>query len=148
MIIGADTTLGPAIVDALAGRDGEVRAFVSATEAIDGLRSRGVKTAVGDISDGTHIGGAALHAFAAVIIAEAASDDRERAFAADPAAVFDQWADGLRDAGVTRAIWVADTPIPTAIATAVREHASVVITDRDPNDIAAEVARLDEAATL
>ena len=148
MIIGADTTLGPAIVDALANRDGEVRAFISAVEAIDELRSKGVKTAVGDISDGTHVGGAALHAFAAVILAEAASDDRERAFAADPAAVYDQWADGLRDAGVTRAIWVADVPIPTALATAVREHASVAVTGRNPADIAAEVARLDEAATL
>ena len=148
IIIGADTTLGPAITDALAGRSGEVRAFVTDVEVIDELRSLGVKTAVGDISDGSHVGGAALNAFAAVLIAEAATDGRERAFAHNPASVFDQWADGLRDAGVTRAIWVDDTPIPTAIATAVREYASVPVADRDPTEIAAEVAQLDEAASL
>ena len=82
MIIGADTTLGPAIVDALAVRGGEVRAFVSTVEVVDALRAKRVKTALGDISDGTHVGGAALTAFVAVVIAEAASDDRERAFAA------------------------------------------------------------------
>jgi putative NADH-flavin reductase len=148
IIIGADTTPGPAIVDALTERDGEVRAFVTAIETIDELRSKGVKTAAGDISDGTHVGGAALNAFAAVIVAEAAFDDRERAFAADPKSVYTQWADGLRDAGVTRAIWVDDAPIPTAIATAVREHASVGVSGRSPEEIAAEVARLDEAGSL
>ena len=55
---------------------------------------------------------------------------------------------GLRDAGVTRAIWVDDTPIPTTIATAVREHAAVTVSDRTPEEVAAEVARLDEAASL
>ena len=148
IIVGADTTLGPAIVDALTGRAGEVRAFVTAVETIDELRSRGVKTAAGDISDGTHVGGAALNAFAAVLIAEAARDERERAFAADPESVYHQWADGLRDAGVTRAIWVDDTPTPATIAGAVREHANVTVSGRTPAEIAAEVAHLDEAARL
>jgi hypothetical protein len=148
LIIGADTPLGPLVVEALSGRDGEVRAFVATPELLDDLRARGVKTALGDVSDGTHIAGAALHAFAAVLLAEAAVDDRERSFADTPEAVYAQWADGLRDAGVTRAIWVADTPIPEAIAAAVRESATVMIGDRDPSEVAAEVARLDEVADL
>jgi putative NADH-flavin reductase len=148
IIIGADTPLGPAVLDALAGRDGEVRAFIGTIELLDELRARGVKTALGDVSDGTHVAGAALNAFAAVLLADAATDDRERSFADTPMAVYDQWADGLGDAGVTRVIWVGDQPIPEAIAAAAREHASVVTGDRDPAEIAAEVARLDEVADL
>ena len=148
IIIGADTALGPVVLDALAERDGEVRAFVSATELLDELRSRGVKAAYGDISDGSHVGGAALNAFGAVLLSAAATDERERAFASTPEAVHAQWADALRDAQVTRAIWVGEDPIPKVIADAVKEHASVSATGRDPHEIAAEVARLDEAAVL
>jgi putative NADH-flavin reductase len=148
IIIGADTPLGPVVLDALAGRGGEVRAFIGTVEMLDELRARGVKTALGDVSDGTHIAGAALHAFAAVLLADAATDERERSFAATPEDVYDQWADGLSDAGVTRAIWVADRPIPEAIAAAVAEHASVVTGERDLADIAADVARFDETAEL
>ena len=148
IIVGADTRLGPAVIDALTMRDGEIRAFVSAVEELDRLRARGVKTAVGDISDGSHVGGAALHAFAAVLLAEAATDDRERAFAATPDAVYAQWADGLRDAGVTRAIWVSDDPIPQTIRDAVAETARVRVADRPPSEVAREVAEKDESPTV
>lgn len=148
LIVGADSPFGSAIVDALASRNGEVRAFVSTAEVLDRLRTRGIKTALGDVSDGSHVGGAALNAFAAVLIAQAATDARERSFATTPEAVYDQWADGLKDAAVTRVIWVGETPIPEAIADVVQESASVSVQARDVHDVAAEVARLDEAAVL
>jgi len=148
IIVGADSPVGLAIVDAVAGRSGEVRAFVSAVEMLDQLRGRGIKAAFGDVSDGSHVGGAALNAFAAVLVAEAATDDRERSFAATPEAVHAQWADGLGDAGVTRVIWVSDDPIPGVIEASVREAAQVAMAGRPADEIAAEVARLDEAAEI
>ena len=39
IIVGADSTLGPAIIEALATRDGEIRAFVSDVEVLDELRA-------------------------------------------------------------------------------------------------------------
>jgi hypothetical protein len=106
IVIGADTPQGAAILPALQPASGEVRLFVSDPEVGAALRRHG-KVAVGDISDGSHVGGAALGAFCAVAIACAASDRRERSFADTPAAVFAQWADGLQDAGISRVIFVA-----------------------------------------
>lgn len=149
IVIGADTAIGNAVVRALSGRSGEVRAFVSTPEVLDDLRARGVKAALGDVSDGSHVGGAALNAFAAVLVAEAACDERERAFADDAPSVHAQWAAGLADAGVTRAIWVGAEPIPQIIAAAVRESVSVVVDEDGDLATAAEaVARYDEAAHL
>ena len=81
IVIGADTTLGAEITNGLVPRDGEVRAFVTDPEAARALRDLGIKVAVGDVSDGSHVGGAALNCFCAILIADATSDDRERAFA-------------------------------------------------------------------
>ena len=148
IVVGADSALGPAIIESLATRDGEIRAFVSDVEVLDELRARGVKAAVGDVSDGTHVGGAALNAFVAVLIAESGMDERERAFADTPEALHNQWADGLADAGVTRVIWVGNPPVPDVIARAVKESAVVDVGDRSSEEIADEVARLDEAAEI
>ena len=72
LVIGADTDLGHAIVPALRPASGEVRLFASDAAAV--ARYRGVaKVAVGDISDGTHVGGAATGAFCAIVIAAAAT---------------------------------------------------------------------------
>ena len=147
-IIGADTKVGGAVVEALLPRQGEVRVFVTDPDAAADIRSRGAKVALGDVSDGSHIGAAALSAFDAVLIAEAATDGRERSFAADETAVFAEWAAALSEAGVQRAIWVSDDGIPDPIATAVSEAASVNTAGRDPSAIATEVAELDEAPTL
>lgn len=117
IVVGADTPAGRAIVDGLLTREGEVRAFVTDPETADELRSLGVKVAVGDVSDGSHVGSASLRTFAAVLVAEAASDRRERWFAATAAEVYRGWAEGIREAGVSRLIWVGDTP-PPDIATA------------------------------
>ena len=63
IVIGADTPTGHAVVDALLPRRGEVRAFVSDPTEAAALKERGVKVAVGDVSDGSHIGGAATQGF-------------------------------------------------------------------------------------
>ncbi len=148
IIVGADTAVGAAIVEALLPRRGEVRVFVSDPDAAARLKRRGTKVALGDVSDGSHIGAAALSAFDAVLIAEAATDDRERSFASDEAAVFAEWAEALNEAEPQRAIWVGDGGVPDPIAAAVAESAAVDTTGRDLSDIAVEVAELDEAPTL
>lgn len=146
IVVGADTPLGRATMDALLPRDGEVRAFVSSPEAAVELRDRGVKVALGDVSDGSHVGGAALNAFCAVMIEQAATDEREKSFADSPAAVVAAWIEGLKDAGVTRAIFVGSHPVDDPAVTA--EFAAVDPAGRSPQAIADEVARLEDAARL
>ena len=146
IVIGADTEVGKAVVSALLNRLGEVRAFVSAPEAGVKFKKLGVKVAVGDISDASHIGPAALNAFSAILIAEAAGDERERSFAKDPAAVVDVWAESLTDAVVRRIIWVGPSAAPAMLVTVAPELLEVSTLDRDPTDIAREVAKLDDAA--
>lgn len=124
IVVGADTPPGSKIVDALLTRDGEVRAFVTDLTAAEELKQLGVKTAIGDVSDGSHVGGAALNCFSAVLVPDAASDDRERAFADDPGSVVAAWAEGLRDAGVNRVLWIGDR-VPDVVADAVPESVAV-----------------------
>lgn len=107
IVIGADTPEGVRILEALTERDGDLRAFVSTPEARAKLLARGIPTANGDVSDGTHVGSAASGAFCAVCISTATHDDRERSFGKTPDAVVAQWADGLKDAGIPRIIWVS-----------------------------------------
>lgn len=147
IVIGADTPMGGAVLNELLPRDSEVRAFVTAPEAVAGLRARGVKVACGDISDASHVGGAALNCFCAVLIQEAAVDDRERSFADDPPAVLEAWIEGLNDAGVTRTIVVWHDP-PAASVEAIESETVVVDPERGPADCAVEVARLEDLAEL
>jgi putative NADH-flavin reductase len=107
LVVGADTPQGARIIDALVDRDGELRAFVSTPAARTDLLTRGIPAANGDVSDGSHVGGAAYGAFCVVCVSTATHDDRERSFATTPAAVVAQWVDGLKDAEVTRVIWVS-----------------------------------------
>ncbi len=151
LIVGADTELGEAVVAALLSRQGEVRAFVSDVDSGLALKERGVKVATGDVSDASHVGGAALNTFSAVLVPEAAFDGRERSFAGDPDAVFAAWAEALREAGVRRAIWIEDGRAPGGeerLRAVVPEVAAVATTGRSATEIAAEVARLDELAEL
>ena len=148
IVVGADTEVGNAILAALADRDGEVRVFVSDPDEAEELRRKGLKVAIGDVSDGSHVGGAALGAFGAVLLETAATDGRERSFADTREAVISAWADGLRDAQVQRVIWVGSVPVPEVLHTAATEVAGVPSTDRTPKAIAADVARLDEAKTI
>ncbi len=121
--------------------------FVTDSEV--GERYRSVaKVAVGDLSDGSHVGGAAIGAFCAVVIASAAHDDRERHFATTPDAVFAQWADGLKDAAVGRVIVVgqpSEVPQPDPLAEIGAEYVVIDMTDMSAPALAAKVAAAETA---
>jgi uncharacterized protein YbjT (DUF2867 family) len=151
IVVGADTPLGRPIVAALLRRDGEVRAFVTDPVAAEDLRAQGVKVALGDVSDASHVGGAAINAFCAVAVLECVVDARARAFAATGDAAVAAWGAALAEAGVSRVIVVPDgggSIDPSPLRTAVREYALVATAQRSPAEIAAEVAELDELADL
>lgn len=112
IVIGADTVPGLAIIDAVSAPHREVRGFVSDLETAKRLRLLGVKTAVGDVSDQSHVAAASLGCFTAVLVAEAARDERERAFADSAETVLAGWAQAVIEAGVHRAIWVIDGQPP------------------------------------
>ncbi len=144
IVVGADTPVGLSIISALIEPDREVRAFVTDVDVSLALKAQGVKVALGDVSDPSHVGGACLNCFSAVFVTEAAGDDRERAFARDRRTVLEGWTEAAREADVTRVIWVdslGDLP-----STGIRETA--VVSPREVDDVAAEVVRLDDAATL
>ena len=146
IVVGADTPLGNAAVDALLPGAAELRAFVSDPEAIEPLKARGIKVAIGDISDGSHVGGAALNAFCAVLVATAAVDERERSFADSAEAVVAAWAEGVSDARVHRVIWVDDgsvSGVEDLLAEAAVEFAVVATGGRSAEEAAAEIARLE-----
>ena len=145
IVIGADSPHGRAVLAALQPQSGEVRVFV--TDPVVAERLRGsAKVAVRDVSDGTHVGGAAIGAFCAVAVAAAASDDRERHFAASPAAVFAQWADGLRDAGIGRIIFVGSPDDLDHAAPLQRAAPEFSFVDSETtHDLAAEVAAREQA---
>lgn len=145
IVIGADSRLGGPIIESLLAREGEVRAFVTDKVAAERLKARRVKVALGDVSDAGHVGAAATRCFTAVIVQEAATDARDRSFAPDAAAVMGGWVEAMRDAGVRRVIWVgADAPITVPVT----EYAAIDPTGGEPEAIAAQVAALDDVATL
>ncbi|HSJ27828.1 MAG TPA: NAD(P)H-binding protein [Acidimicrobiia bacterium] len=141
IVVGADTPLGRRIVDALYEPDREIRAFVSDVGTAEELRTMGVKVALGDVSDASHVSGAALRCFSAVLVTEAASDARERSFARSVDAVLDGWVEAVSEAGVTRVIWVGEgeRDVPGT------EWVSV---DASAEDAAARVVALDDVADL
>ena len=112
MVVGADTELGRVVAAALTARDGEVRAFVTDPSSADPLRALGIKVAVGDVSDASHIEGAAHDVFSAVLLSEAASDDRERSFAASFVEVVCACKQGVIVAGAKRILWIGPVPMP------------------------------------
>jgi hypothetical protein len=84
-----------------------------------------------------------MRCFCAVLVVEAALDDRERSFAADAAAVTAGWAEAVRNAGVRRVIWVGRTdPLPSTV------DEVVVIDPGTPTDTARKVAEAEEAASI
>lgn len=144
IVVGADTPNGREIVAALVQPWREVRAFVSDPATAEELRGQGVKVALGDVSDGSHVGAACTNCHTVVLIVEAASDGRERSFAPTADAVLDGWAEAVGDAGVARVIWVGDTD---RAVRSVRSVESATVTPDDP-DLVATVVALDDAATL
>ncbi len=136
LVVGADTPQGAKIIDALTQREGDLRAFVSTSEARGNLLARGIPAANGDVSDGSHVGGAAQGAFCVICVSTATHDERERSFAATPEAVVSQWADGLRDAGVARIVWVScDDVDGSALAEIDAEFVSIVFDETAPNRV-------------
>lgn len=144
IVVGADTPIGREVVEAFVEPNREVRAFITNPGAVEELRALGVKVALGDVSDSSHVGGACTNCFSAVLVTEAATDGRERSFAATPEEVLDAWADAVRESHVTRVIWVSERiSLPD---TGITE--TVVIDVRSVGDPVSEVVRLDDAAEL
>jgi uncharacterized protein YbjT (DUF2867 family) len=141
IVVGADTRSGRSIIEALLEPDREVRAFVSDVGVADELKRLGAKVALGDVSDPSHVGGACTRCFSAVLVTEAAFDQRERSFAQTPNAVLRGWVDAVLEAQVRRVIWVGEGALPTP-----GTEAAVVGADVD--ELAATVAALDDAAAL
>lgn len=140
IVVGADTPTGRAIVEALIQPDREVRAFVSDTAAAEELKRMGVKVALGDVSDPSHVGSACTSCFSAVLVTEAATDDRERSFARTADAVLDGWVEAVSDARVTRVIWVGEG--------ARRVGAESTSVPLSQPDIPSTVVALDDAAKI
>jgi hypothetical protein len=132
------------VIDRLLHPDREVRAFVSDPATADRLKKRGAKVALGDLSDSSHVAGAALRCFTMVLIGPAADDGREIGFATDPAALFRGWVQAAEEARAQRIIWVTDEKTPASLI----ETAQVRVGDRVLDEIAEEVARKDDAASL
>lgn len=147
IVVGADTSLGDAIVAALVSRGGEIRAFATDPDRAARLRARGAKVAVGDLSDGSHVGAAAYNAFTAVLVEASLIDGRQFSFAEDAASVVATWVSAVREAGVQRAIWVGGSP-PSIEASAELEYAVVLPGGRSDQEVAVEVADLNDRAAL
>jgi hypothetical protein len=119
-----------------------VRAFVSDPGSVAGLKALGVKVALGDVSDDSHIQGSLTNCFTAVLVTEAARDDRERSFAGSEDQVLRGWASAAAASGVHRVIWVHEGTVPAVPTT---ETCSV--SPGSPG-LVAEVVALDDLRVL
>jgi uncharacterized protein YbjT (DUF2867 family) len=143
IVIGADTPFGESIATRLAAPDREVRAFISSPEVGVRLKQSGIKVAIGDLSDEGHIEAACTNCFGAVMIEQALGDGRELAFASPERAALG-WVAAAAGAKITRVIWVGGrTPALTSPQSAV-----VLVAGRSAEEVADEVAYLDELALL
>jgi putative NADH-flavin reductase len=142
MVIGADTDAGRALIDGLVAPGREVRAFVSDPGSVPRLKALGVKVALGDVSDESHIQGSLTNCFTAVLVTEAARDERERSFAASENQVLKGWASAAATSGVTRVIWIHDGEAPAVPDAEVR-----TVSQADPR-LVEEVVALDDARIL
>jgi uncharacterized protein YbjT (DUF2867 family) len=140
IVVGADTPDGQEIVEALLSPGREVRVFVSDPDIGAGMKKRGAKVATGDVSDASHIEAAATRCFSAVLVTEAARDNRERSFIDNEPKLLEAWASAV--AGVTRVIWVHPGEPPP-----VRPSEVVVVEPGTPG-LAGRVAELDDARSI
>jgi len=147
IVVGADTQIGHTIISTVCRSAAEVRAFITRDKAADHLKERGVKVALGDVSDSSHVEAAALYCFCAVLVTEAAYDGRDRAFAQHPDDVLAGWAEAARNAGVRRVIWVGaehrEEPYPDSVG-----EVATVIVEGDLEGAARAVGQLEEAERL
>ncbi len=142
IVVGADTEAGRLIIDRLNHPEREIRAFVTNEATALELKEEGVKVALGDVSDESHVQGATMRCFSAVLVGEAAMDDRERSFAATSQDVMSGWARAVTNSGVKRVIWVtSDDPPEVAIS-------EVATVDPADPELAERVAALDDAQTI
>lgn len=142
IVVGADTPAGETLLSRFDRPEREIRVFVSDEATGLEMKQRGFKVATGDVSDESHVEAAAFRCFSAVLIAEAASDRRDRSFASSPEDVLQGWARAVSNSAVARVIWVTDVEPPP---TTVPETARV-----DPSDpgFAETVLALDEAHSI
>ena len=147
IVVGADTPIGEAIVAALVSRGGEIRAFATDPARAAALRALGVKAAIGDLSDVSHLTAAAHSAFTAVLVEAAILDGRPLDFAADTDGVLAAWGSSIRGSGVQRAIWVGG-PLSSHLVGCAPEVAAVATNDRPDQEIAGEVADLNDSAGI
>ena len=141
IVVGADAGSGIEIVDGLRTPGRDLRAFVSDPEIGARLKTSGVKVALGDVSDDSHVEAAAIGCYTAVLMAEAAFDDRERSFADSRQEVLEGWARAMETSQVSRLIWIStDEPPGSSID-------SALLDPGDPNVVSKAIA-LDEAQTI
>ena len=143
LVVGADHPIGEAIVRHTLAPDREVRAFITDPARAAELKALGAKVAIGDLSDEGHIAAAATRCFAIAFVLDAIGDGRELSFA-DQGTVPASWAAAARAAEVKRVIWVGAQAPEVAVA----EVATVAVIDRSLSEIAAEVAVLEDRASL
>lgn len=142
IVVGADTEAGNAILERFDSPEREIRAFVSNESRGLQLKERGFKVAIGDVSDESHVEAASTRCFSAVLITEAARDERQRSFASTPDDVLEGWARAVCNSDVTRVIWVTVDEHPETKAPEV-----VSVDPSDPN-LAERVVELDDASSL
>lgn len=142
IVVGADTAPGRAILDGLSDDRREVRAFVTDADIGFELKKSGVKVAIGDVSDDSHVEAAATACFSAVLVTQAALDGRERSFAQTAEEVCTGWARAVEASNVNRVIWVSETPTPETPSTE-----AAIVSPEDP-DLVSKVVALDEAQTI
>jgi uncharacterized protein YbjT (DUF2867 family) len=144
IVVGADTQRSQDLVKRLVEKGGEVRVFISDPEKLEEMRFLGAKVALGDLSDTSHLEGAATGAFCAVVLVEAAADGRELAFST-PEKLPGEWLEALRAAGITRLILVGDDQSAPA---GFPEMRIVGSKGRDPDAILEEILVLEEAGSV
>ena len=142
IVVGADTDSGEAILEGLAEPNREIRVFVSDEQVTGRMKARGFKVALGDVSDESHIEAAATSCFTAILISEAALDERERAFIDEPDDILTAWSRASTSSGVTRVIWVTDNQPPKTEAKEV-----AIVDPADPNFVET-IVRLDDAQVI
>jgi putative NADH-flavin reductase len=142
IVVGADTRAGEAILEQLDAQEREIRVFVTDEARGLQLKQRGFKVATGDVSDESHVEAACLRCFSAVLITEAAGDDRERSFADSPGEVLEGWARAVSNSQVRRVIWVTGRDHPRT------DVDEVVSVDPDDPRFAEMVVELDEAHSI
>lgn len=141
IVVGADAGSGIEIVDGLRTPGRDLRAFVSDPEIGARLKTSGVKVALGDVSDDSHVEAAAIGCYTAVLMAEAAFDDRERSFADSRQEVLEGWARAMETSQVSRLIWIStDEPPGSSID-------SALLDPGDP-DVVSKAIALDEAQAI